>query len=121
MICSLIPKIALTLPLNAKESLENNSTYQGRSLIHLIDFKKSVALPRILKYRVCDIMVAMEAKITLTKGAYQRLERQAAAWRHAIGNSSRGAIFNAVRDNHGEGIEAGILAEKLRALIADNR
>jgi len=63
----------------------------------------------------------MEAKITLTKGTYQRLERQAAAWRHAIGSSSRGAVFNAVRDNHGEGIEAGILAEKLRALIAGER
>ena len=59
----------------------------------------------------------MDAKITITKKKYAELQRQAAAWRHVIGTNTDAAIFNAVRDNGGEGIEAGALAEKLRGLI----
>jgi len=60
-------------------------------------------------------------KVTISKQKYDTLKHQAAAWRHAIGGSGRGVIFNAVRDNGGEGIEAGTLAEKLRTLIENNR
>ena len=63
----------------------------------------------------------MEEKVTISKEKYEALERQAAAWRHAVGDKSDDAIFNAVRDNGGEGIEAGVLAEKLRALIENDR
>lgn len=59
----------------------------------------------------------MTTKVTITRQKYEALKRQAGAWRHAIGTTSSTPIFNAVRDNGGVGIEAGILAEKLRALI----
>ena len=59
----------------------------------------------------------MASRITITKQEYDQLKRQATAWRYVIGSSERAPIFNAVRDNGGEGIEAGILAEKLRSLI----
>ncbi len=41
-------------------------------------------------------------KITISRQKYDALKRQAAAWRHAIGGSDRGVIFNAVRDNGGD-------------------
>ena len=59
--------------------------------------------------------------VTISKNKYEALKHQASAWRYAIGGSPRNAIFNAVRDNGGKGIEAGILAEKLRALIDNER
>ena len=59
----------------------------------------------------------MDTKVTISKRKYDVLKRQAAAWRHAIGDSGDSVIFNAVRDNGGEGVEAGVLAQKLRALI----
>ncbi len=59
--------------------------------------------------------------MTISKQKYDTLKRQASAWKYAIGGSPRGTIFNAVRDNGGEGIEAGILAEKLRILIDNER
>ena len=59
----------------------------------------------------------MITKVTISRQKYEALKRQAAAWRHAIGTTVAAPIFNAVRDNDGAGIEAGILAEKLRALI----
>ena len=59
--------------------------------------------------------------VTISKSRYDTLKRQALAWRYAIGGSSRPSIFNAVRDNGGDGIEAGVLAEKLRALIDNER
>ena len=63
----------------------------------------------------------MNTKITITKQKYEKLTRQAKAWRYAVGESNDTPIFNAVRDNGGEGIEAGILAEKLRTLIENDR
>ena len=63
----------------------------------------------------------MDAKVTVSRQKYEHLKRQAAAWRYAVGGSNDEVIFNAVRDNGGEGIEAGILAEKLRALIESER
>ena len=60
----------------------------------------------------------MDAKVTISRQRYETLKRVAAAWRHVIGASSGDTvIFNAVRDNGGVGIEAGVFAEKLRALI----
>ena len=59
----------------------------------------------------------MDADITIKKREYESLKRQAAAWREAIGDTNEGVVFNAVRDNQGEGIEAGVLASKLRAMI----
>jgi len=59
----------------------------------------------------------MNTKVTISRQKYDALRRQASAWRYAIGTTVTAPIFNAVRDNGGEGIEAGILAEKLRALI----
>lgn len=59
----------------------------------------------------------MNTKVTISRQKYNALKRQASAWRHAVGTTIAAPIFNAVRDNGGEGIEAGILAEKLRALI----
>lgn len=59
----------------------------------------------------------MDANVTINKREYESLKRQAAAWREAIGDSGESIVFNAVRDNGGEGIEAGILAKKLRAII----
>jgi hypothetical protein len=57
-------------------------------------------------------------KVTIDKGEYETLKREAAAWRHAIGDpNEEGVIFNAVRDNNGEGIEAGVLAKKLSTII----
>ena len=63
----------------------------------------------------------MNAKVTINKHEYETLKRQAAAWRHAVGETDDTAIFNAVRDNNGEGIEAGVLAEKLRKIIEEDR
>ena len=63
----------------------------------------------------------MTTKVTISRQKYEELRRQAGAWRYAIGTTNNGTIFNAVRDNGGEGIEAGILAEKLRALIENER
>lgn len=57
------------------------------------------------------------AKVTISRQKYEELKHQAAAWRYAIGTTVSTPIFNAVRDNGGAGIEAGILAEKLRTLI----
>lgn len=59
----------------------------------------------------------MNAKVTISRRRYETLKRQASAWRYAVGTTISTPIFNAVRDNNGTGIEAGILAEKLRALI----
>ena len=59
----------------------------------------------------------MGATITIKTQEYETLKRQAAAWREAVGNADRGAVFNEVRDNDGEGIEAGLLAKKLRSII----
>ncbi len=59
----------------------------------------------------------MDATVTIKKNEYENLKRQAAAWREAIGGGDENAVFNAVRDNGGEGVEAGVLARKLRALI----
>jgi hypothetical protein len=60
----------------------------------------------------------MTARVTITSTEYNNLKRQAAAWRLAIGASGPTVIFNAVRDNDGTGIAAGVLARKLRTLIA---
>jgi len=63
----------------------------------------------------------MDTKVTIDKGEYETLKREAAAWRHAIGDTNEaGVIFNAVRDNDGEGIEAGVLADKLRKIIEED-
>lgn len=62
--------------------------------------------------------IDMTTKVTISREKYESLRRQATAWRYAIGTTVATPIFNAVRDNGGAGIEAGILAEKLRALIA---
>lgn len=59
----------------------------------------------------------MNTKVTISRQKYETLKRQASAWRYAVGTVVSTPIFNAVRDNDGAGIEAGILAEKLRALI----
>ncbi len=60
----------------------------------------------------------MDAKVTISRQRYETLKRDAAAWRHAIGGTDDDTvIFNAIRDNGGVGIEAGVFAEKLRALI----
>jgi len=59
----------------------------------------------------------MTTKVTISRQKYEALKCQASAWRYAIGTTATTPIFNAVRDNGGAGIEAGILAEKLRALI----
>lgn len=59
----------------------------------------------------------MDAKVTISKRRYEALKRQAAAWRHVVGAAPGDTvIFNAVRDNGGVGIEAGVFAEKLRAI-----
>jgi hypothetical protein len=55
--------------------------------------------------------------VTIDRNEYEILKRQAGAWRSAIGGEGQNVIFNAVRDNNGEGVEAGILAKKLRALV----
>ncbi len=55
--------------------------------------------------------------VTVNKQEYESLKRQAAAWREAIGDTDSGVVFNAVRDNKGDGIEADILANKLRAIV----
>ncbi len=60
-------------------------------------------------------------KVTIDREEYETLKRQAAAWREAVGETDEGTIFNAVRDNNGEGIEAGVLAEKLRKIIEEDR
>ena len=65
-----------------------------------------------MRYSSC-----MNTKVTISRQKYDALKRQASAWRYAIGTTVSAPIFNAVRDNGGAGIEAGILAEKLRALI----
>ena len=59
----------------------------------------------------------MNATVTISKQKYEMLKHQATAWRYAIGTTATAPIFNAVRDNGGVGIEAGVLAEKLRILI----
>jgi len=59
----------------------------------------------------------MITKVTISRQKYESLKRQATAWRYAIGTTATTTIFNAVRDNGGAGIEAGVLAKKLRALI----
>lgn len=59
----------------------------------------------------------MNTKVTISRQKYETLKRHATAWRYAIGTTVAAPIFNAVRDNGGTGIEAGILAEKLRTLI----
>lgn len=56
-------------------------------------------------------------KVTLTKRTYDRLKREAAAWRNAMRNTSDLIIFNADRDNDGKGIDAGVLADKLRSIM----
>lgn len=43
-------------------------------------------------------------KVTIDKGEYETLKRQAAAWRHAVGESDDTVIFNATRDNNGKGV-----------------
>ena len=64
----------------------------------------------------------MDTNVTINKKEYENLKRQAAAWREAIGDSNEdGVIFNAVRDNNGDGIEAGVLADKLRKIIEEDR
>ncbi|MEK7480017.1 MAG: hypothetical protein AAB665_01865 [Patescibacteria group bacterium] len=63
----------------------------------------------------------MVGKVTISRQKYDELKRQAAAWRYAMGTSDKTVVFNAVRDNGGEGIKAGILAEKLRTLIENER
>lgn len=59
----------------------------------------------------------MDTKVTISRQKYEALTYQANAWRYAIGTTNTAPIFNAIRDNGGVGIEAGILAEKLRAII----
>ncbi len=65
--------------------------------------------------RLC--YTAHMAKVTIAKRTYDRLKREAAAWRNAMRSTTDLIIFNADRDNGGKGIEAGILADKLRALM----
>ena len=61
-------------------------------------------------------------KVIIDKQEYETLKRQAAAWREAIGDGDEeSVIFNAVRDNSGKGIEAGVLANKLRKIIEEDR
>ena len=60
--------------------------------------------------------------VSVNKQEYESLKRQAAAWREAIGDPNEvGVVFNAVRDNDGEGVEAGVLADKLRKIIEEDR
>jgi hypothetical protein len=59
--------------------------------------------------------------VTITKRTYDRLKREAAAWRSSYRETNDDVIFNADRDNGGKGIEAGVLARKLRALVAHDR
>lgn len=56
-------------------------------------------------------------KVTIAKRTYNRLKREAAAWRHVIGPSNDGVIFDAVRDNGGRGISAEKFARILEKLI----
>ncbi len=60
-------------------------------------------------------------KITIDKEEYETLKRQAAAWREVIGDADDTVIFNAARDNNSKGIEAGVLADKLRKIIEEDR
>ncbi len=46
----------------------------------------------------------MDTKVTIDKGEYETLKREAAAWRHAIGEADDAVIFNAARDNNGKGV-----------------
>lgn len=58
----------------------------------------------------------MTETVTISKQAYDTLKREAGAWRRAVGTAKDSTIFNAARDNHGKGIDAGVLAAKLRRL-----
>jgi hypothetical protein len=60
-------------------------------------------------------------KVTIAKRTYDRLKREAAAWRRVNQATDDKIIFNADRDNGGKGIEAGVIADKLRDLIENDK
>ena len=58
----------------------------------------------------------MVEQVTISKQKYKELQRQAAAWRHAIGDSDDMVIFNAIRDNAGKGVPVEKFIRILRKL-----
>lgn len=61
----------------------------------------------------------MDAKITISQQEYEKLKSDSDTWRRFIGEGDETVIFNAWRDNNGEGVEAGKMANILRKLIEE--
>jgi len=59
--------------------------------------------------------------VTIAKRTYDRLKREAAAWRNAVGPSDHGVLFDAARDNGGKGIRAEEFVHVLEKLVREDQ